>query len=106
MTLHEVLLIGGMALITFAIRYTLFAAGHRVRFSPLMTRALGYVPVAVLTAIIVPMMLRPEGQLALQLDNAWLFGGLAAIAVAAWRRNLLLTIFAGMACFLFWRWLF
>ncbi|PKM31101.1 MAG: branched-chain amino acid transport [Gammaproteobacteria bacterium HGW-Gammaproteobacteria-11] len=99
-------LVLGMALITFGIRYSLFAAGQRVRFSPLVSRALNYVPVAVLTAIIAPAMLSPEGQaLALHWSNAYLVGGLVAIALAAWRRNLLLTIMGGLVAFFVWRWL-
>ena len=48
------LLILGMAVITYAIRSTLFLFGERLTF-PLVRTALGFVPVTVLTAIIVPM---------------------------------------------------
>ena len=103
---YEWVLVGGMAFITFAIRYTLFAVGHRVRFSPWLSQALTYVPVAVLTAIIVPAMFMPDGQaLQLSLDNAYLVAGLVAMAIAAKWRNLLATIAAGMAFFFLWRWL-
>ncbi|AQZ96528.1 AzlD domain-containing protein [Halopseudomonas phragmitis] len=106
MSSFEVTLIAGMALITFGIRYVLFAAGHRVRFSPLVSQALGYVPVAVLTAIIVPAMVIPDGQhWQLSLDNAYLIGGLIAILIAARWRNLLATIGGGMLAFFLWRWL-
>lgn len=105
MNSFEVGLILGMALITFAIRYTLFAVGHRVRFSPLVTQALTYVPVAVLSAIAVPVMLMPEGDgLQLSLDNDYLIGGIAAIIIAARWRNLLATIVGGILCFFVWRW--
>ena len=103
----EVALIIGMALITFATRYTFFGIGHRVRFNPLMARALGYVPVVVLSAIVVPAMLMPgSGQLQLALDNAYLFGGVGAILIAARWRNLTATIAGGMLCFFVWRWLY
>ena len=95
---YEIALIGGMAIITFTIRYTLFAVGHRVRFSPLVTQALNYVPVVVLTAIVAPAMLMPEGN-----D---LVGGIVAIVIAAKWRNLLATIIGGLAFFFIWRWLF
>ncbi|KAA0695830.1 AzlD domain-containing protein [Halopseudomonas laoshanensis] len=104
---YEIALIGGMAVITFAIRYTLFAVGHRVRFSPLVTQALSYVPVVVLTAIVAPAMLMPDGaNLDLSLDNAYLVGGIVAIVIAAKWRNLLATIIGGLAFFFIWRWLF
>ena len=103
----EIALIAGMAVITFAIRYTLFAVGHRVRFSPLVTQALSYVPVAVLTAIVAPAMLMPDGaNLDLSLDNAYLVGGIVAIVIAAKWRNLLATIIGGLVFFFIWRWLF
>ena len=106
MSSFEVGLILGMALITFAIRYTLFAMGHKVRFSPVVTQALNYVPVAVLSAIAVPVMLMPDGEgLQLSLDNAYLVGGIAAIIIAARWRNLLATIAGGILCFFVWRWL-
>ncbi|WP_022964091.1 AzlD domain-containing protein [Halopseudomonas pelagia] len=104
---YEIALIAGMAVITFAIRYTLFAVGHRVRFSPLVTQALSYVPVAVLTAIVAPAMLMPDGaHLDLALDNAYLIAGIVAIVIAAKWRNLLATIIGGLAFFFIWRWLF
>lgn len=106
MSTFEIALIAGMALITFAIRFTLFAVGNRVRFSPLVTQGLGYVPVAVLTAIIAPAMLMPAGEeVELSLNNAYLAGGVAAILIAAKWRNLLATIAGGMLCFFLWRWL-
>lgn len=101
----EIALILGMTVITFSIRYALFAVGHRVRFNPLLSRALSYVPVAVLTAIVMPAMLMPDGDWQLSLDNAYLFGGLVAILIAARWRNLLATIAGGMLAFVLWRWL-
>lgn len=104
---YEIALIAGMTAITFAIRYTLFAVGHRVRFNPLVTQALNYVPVAVLTAIVAPAMLMPDGaNLDLALDNAYLVGGIVAIVIAAKWRNLLATIIGGLTFFFVWRWLF
>lgn len=107
MSSFEIALVLGMAVITFAIRYTLFAVGHRVRFSPLVTQALTYVPVAVLSAIAVPVMLMPDGEgLQLSLDNDYLVGGIAAIIIAARWRNLLATIAGGILCFFLWRFLY
>lgn len=106
MNSFELVLIGGMALITFTIRYAFFAIGHRVRFNPLMARALSYVPVAVLSAIVAPaMLLSDTGSLDLGLDNAYLIGGIGAILIAARWGNLTATIAGGIACFFFWRWL-
>jgi len=93
------LLILGMALITFLIRYSLFAFPD-LRFPLLVRQALHYVPTAVLTAIVVPGMLLPDGQSwQLKLDNAYLLGGLATIAIAALSRHLLATIGGGLLVF-------
>ena len=62
-------------------------------------------PVAVLTAIIVPAVVMPDGNsLQLTLDNAYLVGGVVAVLIAAFSRNLLLTIFGSMLVFFLWRW--
>jgi len=92
-------LILGMLAITFATRYCLFAFPH-LRFPPLIRQGLHYVPTAVLTAIIVPGMLLPDGQhWAVRLDNAYLLAGIAAIALSALTRNLLATIGGGLLVF-------
>ncbi len=99
-------LILGMALITFAIRYSLFAWPH-LRFPPVVRQGLQYVPIAVLSAIVVPGMLMPDGQqLAVRLDNVHLLAGLATILIAAWSRHLLATIGGGLLVFFLLRWQF
>ncbi|MNO47608.1 Branched-chain amino acid transport protein (AzlD) [compost metagenome] len=98
------LLILGMAAMTFLMRYSLFA-WPTLRFPPLVRQGLHYVPTAVLTAIVVPGMLLPDGQnWALQLDNAYLLAGLAAMAIAAFSRHLLATIGGGLLVFFLLRW--
>lgn len=103
--MNEWLLIGGMALITFLIRYSLIAVSGRIRFSPTLLQALRFVPPAVLTAITVPAALMPEGSLWLGWENARLVGAIAALLIGLWRQNLLLTIVGGMGVFLLWQWL-
>lgn len=97
------LLIFGMLAITLCIRYSFFAFPH-LRFPPLARQGLHYVPTAVLTAIVVPGMVMPDGQWALRLDNAYLLGGMAAIAIAALSRHLLATIGGGLLVFFLLRW--
>ncbi len=96
--------IGGMAAVTFLIRYTLFGLGGRLRFSPRAQQALRHVPVAVLTAIVVPMVLLPDGQhWDLSWRNPWLVGAVASGALALTTRRLLAAIAGGMAVYLLWR---
>ncbi len=105
--MFEIYLIAGMAVVTFSIRYVLFAIAGRFEFPKPIQKALQYVPPTVLTAIIVPSILYPSGEaLQLNFQNAYLFGGTVAFGVGLWRKNLLITILAGMASFLLWRWIF
>ena len=102
--MNEFLLIGSMAIVTFAIRYPVLALSGRFKLSEQFLQVLNYVPPAVLTAIIVPTVLLPEGdQLLLSYTNARLAGAIAALGVGLWRQNLLLTIVVGMAVFLGWK---
>ena len=106
MNLRETALIAGMAAVTFSIRYALYALGHRVAFPARVHRALRYVPVAVLTAITVPMVLLPGGVWDLSWRNPWLAGSLASAGVA-WRwRRVLPAISAALLVYFAWRWLF
>jgi branched-subunit amino acid transport protein len=60
---------------------------------------LRFVPPAVLSAIILPDLLRPDGVWALSFGNVRLLAGILA-ALVAWRtKNALLTIGVGMAAF-------
>ncbi len=101
---RELALIAGMTAVTFLVRYAFFALGERIAFPPVVKRALRYVPAAVLTAIVVPMVLLPDGvHWQLTWRNAWLLGALAT-GLIAWRFNhLLAAIGGGMAVFFLYR---
>jgi len=100
----EFYMISGMALVTFLIRYTPFVASGEREFPETITRALRYVPPAVLTAIIVPAVCIPTGEtVQLTITNAYLVGAIIAGIVGWFRRNLLLTIVVGMMSFLGWQ---
>jgi len=101
--MNELALILGMFLVTFSVRYALFAVAGRVHFPAWLSSALGFVPPAVLTAIIVPAVLMPRGELWLSPTNPWLLAALVAAMVALVRRDLLTTILVGMAAFMLLR---
>ncbi|PMS19450.1 branched-chain amino acid transporter [Trinickia dabaoshanensis] len=102
--MNYVVVILGMAVITFAIRSTVFLLGERIVFPPLVRTALGFVPVTVLTAIIVPMAVTPHGGAPeLTWRNAQLVGALAACVVSAITRRPLLTIAVGLGVFFLWQ---
>ena len=101
--MNEVLIIGGMAIATFSIRYLMFGASSRITLSPALLNALRYLPPVILTAIVVPEVLLSEGTLKVGYLNARLVGAIAAIIVSTLTKNLLLTIVLGMAAFFGWQ---
>jgi branched-subunit amino acid transport protein len=104
--LNEVLIIGGMALVTFAIRYPVLALLGRINLPAPLFRALRFVPPAVLTAIIVPnIFFTSDGSLDLRAANPHLIAGLVAVLIAWRTKNLLLTIILGMLALWGWQWL-
>ena len=76
--------IAGMALATYLPRAAplLFLSGRTL--PPLVVRFLGFVPAAVLAALLFPSVLAPRGGLDLSTGNEFLFGGILA-GLAAWR---------------------
>lgn len=102
---QEALLIAGMMAVTFGVRYPILALSGRINMPKLLVKALGYVPVAVLSAIAVPIMLAPRGDFFFSLSNEYLVAGIAAIVFVAVTRHLLWTIVLGMALFLALRFL-
>ncbi len=82
--------LAGMFVVTFAIRASFLVFGHRLRFPPAVVQALGHVPIAVLTAIVVPEAIAPGGELQLALTNPYLVGTLVA-GLIAWKSGRVLT---------------
>lgn len=74
----------GMLAVTFASRASFLVFGHGLRFPPVLVKALGHVPVAVLAAIVVPEAIAPGGQLDLSWANPYLLGTLVA-GLVAWK---------------------
>ena len=93
----EWIVIVGAGIVTFLTRasFILFADPHK--FPHGFRVALGFVPPAVLAAIVIPGLVSPAGTLDLSLANPRWIAGLVAIAVAVRVRNALASILAGMA---------
>jgi branched-subunit amino acid transport protein len=85
-----------MGVVTYGLRLSLIALLGRFEVPPLISRGLRFVPPAVLSAIILPELVQPAGQLNLSLGNIRLLAGLLAVLVAWRTRNVLLTVSAGM----------
>jgi branched-subunit amino acid transport protein len=95
----------GMALATYATRVTTMLA-LRGEVAPWLRRWLGYVPVAVFTALLLPpLLLRTQGETTTIALGPALPAGVVG-ALVAWRTgNVLATIIAGMATFWALRWI-
>lgn len=101
--MNEVLLIAGMTAVTFLPRYGVLALLGRLEMPKPFFRALRYVPVTVLSAIIFPDLLLKDNNLNLNLNNSFLAAGIVA-ALVSWRtKNMLLTIVVGMVTLWVWR---
>lgn len=94
----------GMAVVTYLTKAAILLLGERITLSAGVKQALGFVPICVLTAIIVPMTLAPRGGDAeLSWHNPQLVAALAAILASLISRHMLLTIAIGLAVFFGWQ---
>jgi branched-subunit amino acid transport protein len=89
-----VMLFSGLATYAIRLSFIIFLGSRRI--PTLLLRALRFVPPAVLTAIIVPELMMPGGNLDLSLGNPRMLSGLLAVIVAWRTRNVMLTILVGM----------
>ncbi len=96
------IILGG-TLATFLERYPMLAFVGRLRLPERVSKALKYVPPAVLAAIIAPDVLLRGDTLAIAASNARLVAAIVAIVVSWRTKNLLLTIIIGMVTLLVWQ---
>ena len=87
-------------LMTFATRLSFIFLLDRIQVPEWFRRGLRFVPVAVLSAIILPELTSPNGPLNLSWHNPQLLAGAVAILVAWRTKNVILTIIAGMVALL------
>ncbi|MCA9996731.1 MAG: AzlD domain-containing protein [Anaerolineales bacterium] len=86
----------GMGIITYVIRLSLLGIWERVELTAVTHRALKFVPIAVLSAILVPELVMPGGTINLSLGNGRLIAGLIAIAVAWKSQDAFWPVVVGM----------
>jgi len=79
-------------------RASFIVLGNRVQLPPVLQRALRYAPAAALAAIVAPDLLVVDGSV--DVINAKLGGGIAAVAAALLSRNPWLPFIVGMAVLL------
>ena len=98
--MDEFWLILGMFVITFAIRFIIFAFAGKIIFPIWIQESLKFVPPAVLTAIIVPAVVMPFGKVDISFTNVYLLAAIISIVISFATKSLLKTIFFGMLAFL------
>ncbi len=89
--------------VTYALRLSLIAIHGHVTMPEWFLRALAFVPVAVLSALVFPEVMAPNGALNWSLANARLPAAIAAIIVAWRTKNVWGTIAVGMIVLLLWQ---
>lgn len=97
MTAVHVIAIVLAGMLTYAIRASfLVVAGRMTALPPIVTTILRMIPAAALAALVLPGLLRPEAG-ALDPVNSVAAGGLAAVLVSLWKRNIGLSLAVGLA---------
>ncbi|HEY3312504.1 MAG TPA: AzlD domain-containing protein [Anaerolineales bacterium] len=88
-----------LGLLTFAIRFSFISMLEHINMPRNFIRALRFVPIAVLSAIIAPELAYYNNALAISLTNPRLLAGILATIVAFKTKSVIWTISAGMAAF-------
>lgn len=92
-------LIFAMALVTFLPRYLPMAFANKLKLSPLILRALEFVPIAVLSVIIAQTSFYRAGVLEVSLNNAHLLAAAVSVIIGIVTRHMFSTIAAGLVVF-------
>ncbi len=90
------LIILGMAVVTFITRFGCLILFRQTGVPAFLEGWLKHVPTAILTALILPSMLLPKGYLDLSLHNHYLVAGIFASLVAYKSRSILATVGLGI----------
>lgn len=95
-TLALWLAIVGAGAITFALRLSFIALLGQIEIPLVLARALRFVPAAVLTAVVIPLLLYVNGAVEVSFGNERLLAGLAAVLICWRTRSVPLTLVGGM----------
>ncbi len=92
--------IAGLSCVTVVARSFFFIASKPWSLPHWAQRGLQYAPIAALSAVVVPEVVMSQGQLVATWQDARLFAAAAGAAAYYWRRDVLVTIVAGMLVYL------
>lgn len=97
---RTVAVIVGLALVTVLARSFFLISSKSWSLPHWAQRGLQYAPIAALAAVVVPEVMIAQGHLVNTWQDARLFSAAAGAAAYFWRKDVLLTIVAGMAIYL------
>jgi branched-subunit amino acid transport protein len=90
----------GLALITVLTRSFFFLSSKPWSLPHWAQRGLQYAPIAAMSAVVVPEIVTVQGELVSTWQDARLFAAAVGAGAYFWRRDVLVTIVAGMAVYL------
>lgn len=90
----------GLALVTVVARSFFFISSQPWQLPAWAQRGLQYAPIAALSAVVVPEIITVQGELISTWEDARLYAALMGVVAYFWRRDVLITIVAGMAVYL------
>ena len=90
----------GLACVTVIARSFFFISSKPWSLPHWAQRGLQYAPIAALSAVVLPEVVMSQGHLVSTLADARIFGALVGALAYWWRRDVLVTIMAGMAVYL------
>jgi branched-subunit amino acid transport protein len=98
--MSDVLLIIAMTLVTFIPRALPLVLASRMHLPAQVQQALNYVPIAVLTVIIVQTGFFSQGQLNINTENPYLWASAASLIAALFQKRLFITILIGLMSYI------
>lgn len=88
-----------MAVVTFLPRALPLVMFNKVEFPPLLIKWLGFIPAAVLAALLAPDLFLPEGYWELSLSNIHLLAALPTLIIALVTKSMIWALLGGMGSF-------
>ena len=90
----------GLAVVTVVARSFFFISSKSWQLPDWAQRGLQYAPIAALSAVVIPEIITVQGELVSTWQDARLYAAVVGVAAYFWRRDVLITILAGMAVYL------
>ena len=90
----------GLAAVTVLTRSFFFISSKSWQLPDWAQRGLQYAPIAALSAVVIPEIITVQGELVSTWKDARLYAAVVGVAAYLWRRDVLITILAGMAVYL------